>query len=142
MLVIDERIRIPAKEMRFQFARSTGPGGQNVNKVSSKARLRWGVAGSRSLPRDVRDRFLKRYRRRITRDGEIVLTSQRYRDQSRNVADCLEKLREMLSAVAVAPAPRRPTSPGKRDRERRLQEKRIRADIKRTRRRITARDLD
>lgn len=142
MLVIDERIRIPSSELRFQFARSTGPGGQNVNKVSSKARLRWGVGRSRSLPRDVRERFLKRYRRRITRDGELVITSQRYRDQSRNVDDCLEKLREMLSAVAVAPTPRRPTSPGKRAREQRLKEKRTRSEIKRTRRRITTGDHD
>jgi ribosome-associated protein len=142
MLVIDERIRIPSRELRFQFARSTGPGGQNVNKVSSKARLRWAVTRSPSLPPDVRERFLKRYRRRITRDDEFVLTSQRYRDQSRNVEDCLEKLRVMLAAVAVAPTPRRPTRPGKRARERRLQEKRTRADVKRHRRRVTAKDLD
>ena len=96
MLVINRRIRIPLREFDFQFARSGGPGGQNVNKLSTKAILRWGVERSPSLPEDVRERFCARFRRRITREGEFVLTSQRFRDQGRNVADCIEKLRNLM----------------------------------------------
>jgi len=135
-------IRIPLREIRFQFARSGGPGGQNVNKVSSKAILRWPVGDSPSLPGDVRERFLARFGRRITRAGELVISSQRYRDQGRNLADCLERLRAMIDEVATAPAPRRRTRPGRAARARRLETKRARAETKRARRRIVARNGD
>ncbi len=136
MLVINRRIRIPLRELRFQFARSSGAGGQNVNKVNTKAILRWAAARSPSLPEDVRERFLARNRRRITREGELVLASQRFRDQGRNVADCLEKLRGLIAAVAAAPAKRTPTKPGRAARERRLREKRAQSEKKKRRGRI------
>src|SRR5438093_10330945 len=101
MLVVSDQLQIPLKELSFSFARSSGPGGQNVNKVNSKATLRWNARESSSLPADVRERFLARFGRRLTQLGEIIVVSQRYRDQGRNVADCLAKLRAMLSAVAV-----------------------------------------
>jgi ribosome-associated protein len=136
MLVVNRRIRIPLRELRFQFARSSGAGGQNVNKVSTKAILRWPVTSSPSLPEDVRERFLERNRRRITRDGELVMSSQRFRDQGRNVADCLEKLRGMLLEVARAPRRRRATRPHAASRERRLAAKRHQAKKKRSRGRV------
>ncbi len=133
VLIVNRRFRIPLAEIRFEFARSAGAGGQNVNKVSSKARLRWLVGQSTSLPRDVRERFLRRFARRITRDGEFILTSPRYRDQGRNVQDCLDKLRDMLREVAIPPKRRVATRPGRGARERRLGDKRRRSDVKRTR---------
>jgi ribosome-associated protein len=132
-LVVDERIRIPLREFRFSYARSSGPGGQHVQKVSTKATLRWDVMRTASLPADVRDRFVARFRRRISADGELVITSQRFRDQGRNTADCLEKLRAMLVEVAAPPRPRRKTRPGRRAVERRLEEKRTRGRLKRQR---------
>ncbi len=123
MLVVNEKIRIRLKELRFSFSRSSGAGGQNVNKLNTKATLRWEVARSQSLPEDVRARFLERYRRRITADGELVLTSQRFRDQGRNVADCLEKLRGMLAAIARPPRTRKATKPTRASVERRLSSK-------------------
>lgn len=135
MLVVDERIKVALTELRFTFTRSRGPGGQNVNKVSTRVLLHWCVTDTTSLPRDVRARFLERYRRRITRDGDVVVTSQRFRDRGRNVADCLSKLRTMILSVAEPPKERRATKPTKASREKRLEEKKARAARKRTRRR-------
>jgi ribosome-associated protein len=132
-LRVNNRIIIPQSEMHFSFVRSSGPGGQNVNKVNSKAQLRWSVRRSTSLPDDVRARMLTRFASRITDRGEIVLTSQRYRDQARNVGDCLTKLREMLAAVAVPPKRRKKTRPPRSATESRLRDKRVKADKKRSR---------
>lgn len=140
MLVVDERITVPLTELRFTFTRSRGPGGQNVNKVSTRVVLHWGVTDTPSLPPDVRERFLERYRRRITRDGDVLVTSQRFRDRGRNVADCLAKLRTMILSVAEPPKKRRATKPSRASREKRLEEKKVRAARKRTRRRPVAND--
>ena len=134
MLVVTPRLKIPLREFRFTFARSSGPGGQHVNKVNTKATLRWSVSSSRSLSEGVRRRFVARYRRRITSKGELVLTSQRFRDAGRNVADCLEKLRNMLAEVAAAPKRRKPTRPTAGSVRRRLEEKRRRSKKKESRR--------
>jgi len=127
------RPRVPARELTIRFVRSSGAGGQNVNKVSTKAVLRWPVLASRALPADVRARFAERFATRITIDGDLVLTSDRHRDQGRNVADCLAKLDAMLDAVATPPRPRRKTRPSRGAVERRLTEKRARSDKKRLR---------
>ena len=111
MLEVNSRIRIPRSEFQWTYVRSSGPGGQNVNKVNSKAVLRWSVLHSPSLPADVRERFLARYRSRITAEGDFIVASQRYRDQGRNVADVLEKLTALVAAVAVPAKKRRPTKP-------------------------------
>ena len=124
MLVVNSRIQIPRAEFEISYARSSGPGGQNVNKVNSKATLRWPLARSPSLPEDVRQRFLARYRRRVTAEGDLVVTSQRYRDAGRNTSDCLEKLRQMLLEVAQPPKRRKPTRPTRGSVRRRLDDKR------------------
>ena len=134
MLVVNDHLQIPLSELTFTFSRSGGPGGQNVNKVASKATLRWDVAGSPSLPPAVRQRFEQRYASRLTVEGELLITSQRYRDQGRNIADCLEKLRTMLAEVARPPKPRRPTKPSKASRQRRLTGKRKQSEKKTQRR--------
>jgi ribosome-associated protein len=136
MLVVNSRIRIPTSEFYFTFVRSSGPGGQNVNKVNSKAVLRWSVTASRSLPDDVRRRFLAKYGNRLTGDGELIVTSQRFRDQGRNVADALEKLRAMLAAVATPPKIRKPTKPSRGSIARRIQAKQIGSKKKQMRRKV------
>jgi ribosome-associated protein len=134
MLEISDRIRIPDEEFSWSFVRSGGPGGQNVNKVASKAVLRWNVVASPSLPDDIKARLQQQQHRRITSDGDLLLTSQRYRDQERNRLDCLEKLAEMLRAAAVAPKARRKTKPSRGARERRLAAKKRRSTLKSSRR--------
>lgn len=133
-LAVNRRLRIPHSEFTFTFARSGGPGGQNVNKVNTKAVLRWPVSESPSLPEAVRQRFLAKNRRRITNEGDLVLSSQRYRDQARNVDDCLEKLRQLLAEAAAAPKPRKKTRPTRASKERRLKAKQQQSDKKRSRR--------
>src|SRR3954468_2045167 len=92
MLEITPVLQIPDTEFTWSFARSGGPGGQNVNKVASKALLRWDISGSTTLPEDVKIRLASQQQRFFTQDGGLIITSQRYRDQERNREDCLEKL--------------------------------------------------
>jgi ribosome-associated protein len=134
MFEISEHLRVPEDEFSWTFVRSGGPGGQNVNKVASKAVLRWNVVASPSLPADIKARLQQQQRRRITGDGDLLITSQRYRDQERNRLDCLEKLAEMLRAAAAAPKTRRKTKPSRGAHERRLAAKKKRSALKAARR--------
>lgn len=134
MLHISDRLRIPDDEFSWTFVRSSGPGGQNVNKVASKAVLRWNVEASPSLPDDVKSRFQQQQHRRISGSGDLLLSSQRYRDQERNRLDCLDKLAEMIRAAATVPKTRRKTKPSRGARERRLTAKKRRSALKSSRR--------
>ncbi len=125
-------ITIGNDEFDFQFVRSAGAGGQNVNKVASKAVLRWHFETS-AIPLAVKERFRAKYTTRITLDGDVVITSDRYRDQPKNLADAVEKLKEMLESVVMPPKPRKKTKPSRGAVERRLQSKRIQSDRKRSR---------
>src|SRR5262245_48893585 len=109
MLVVSPQIQIPESELQFSYVRSSGPGGHDVNEVSSTVVLRWTPAESPRLPPEVRGRFLLKFASRLTSEGDLIVTSQRFRDQQRNTADCLEKLKEMLLAAARKPTTRRPS---------------------------------
>jgi ribosome-associated protein len=128
-------VKPPLAELRFTFARSSGPGGQNVNKVESKAVLHWDVAASRAVPPAVRARFRSRFARRISGEGVLVIASQRHRERERNVAECLGRLEAMLAEVAAPPKPRKATRPSRAARERRLSEKKRASRRKAERRR-------
>lgn len=132
-LVVSRSVVIPLAEFRVDYVRSGGPGGQNVNKVASKAQVRWDVAGSPSLPAEVKARFLDKYRSRLTTEGELVLSGSRFRDQKRNFEDCLERLREMIRGVLQPPKPRKATKPTKASKRRRVEAKRQRSTTKRLR---------
>ena len=133
ILDVTPRIRISCGEFTWGVARSSGPGGQNVNKVNSKVTLRWPLFVSAGLPVDVRDRFVAAYKRRLTTEGDFVMSSERFRDQLKNVGDCLDKLRDLLLAVAVAPKARRVFKPTKASKRRRVEGKRQRTEIKQRR---------
>jgi len=134
MLEVTRRICIPRDEFKITFSRSSGPGGQNVNKVNTKATLHWSVKTTLSLPEDVRRRFFDQNRSRINSEGEIVIQSQRYRDQARNKNDCLNKLRELLLAAAPAPKVRKPTRRSAGSVRRRLENKKRQSEKKQSRR--------
>lgn len=133
MLQITPAIAIPDAELVERFVRSAGPGGQNVNKVSTAVELRFDVAGSPSLPEPVRARLLARRDRRLTDEGVLVLSAQRFRTQDRNREDARARLAALIAAATVAPKKRIATKPSKGQKERRLGAKRERASVKRHR---------
>jgi ribosome-associated protein len=134
MPAINEQVHIPDDELEWSFARASGPGGQNVNKVSSKALLRWRLLGNTTLPAEAKARLQGQQRRRITTEGDLLITSQRYRDQERNKEDCLDRLREMVLAALTAPTPRKATKPTRGSRRRRVADKRHNSARKQDRR--------
>jgi ribosome-associated protein len=135
MLVVTDSVRIPDHELEWSFARSGGPGGQNVNKVASKAVLRWRTgATTAAIPPGAMARMRIRFPSRFTAEGDVLVQSQQYRDQERNREDCLAKLAEMIRGSLVEPRPRKATKPTKGSQRRRLADKRHRSERKRRRR--------
>jgi ribosome-associated protein len=130
MLRITNHISIDEREIEEDFVRSSGPGGQNVNKLNTAVQLRFDVRHSPSLPDGVRVRLERLAGRRLTKDGVLVLIAQQHRTQERNRQDALDRLVELIQNAAVAPVPRRPTKPTKASRKRRLDSKKRRGTIK------------
>ncbi len=130
MLIITRNIQIPDNELSERFVRSSGPGGQNVNKVSTAVELRFDVRNSPSLPEPVRTRLLARADRRLTDDGVLVISAQRFRTQDRNREDARERLAQIILAATVVPKKRVATKPTRAAKERRLGGKKIKAGIK------------
>ena len=133
-LEVTPRVRIPAAEIALSYAASGGPGGQNVNKVASKAVLRWNPTTSIALRGADRDLALLRLANRLTVDGDLVIASDRHRDQPQNVHDVLERLKDVLRAALHREKPRRASRPTRGSKERRLTSKRKRSETKRGRR--------
>ena len=133
MIRITDTISIDNSELEESFVRSSGPGGQNVNKVSSAVQLRFDIRHSPSLPNDVAIRLMRLAGSRLTKEGVIVIVAQSYRDQTRNRAEARERLVDLIREAAVKPTPRRATKVPKAAKKRRLEGKRHRADIKKMR---------
>jgi ribosome-associated protein len=134
MIPVTAHISLDEREIDEHFVRASGPGGQNVNKLSTAVQLRFDVRRSPSLSPEVRSRLERLAGSRLTRDGVLVIIAQRHRTQARNRADALDRLIELIRQAAVAPVKRRPTRPTKGSRERRIEGKKRRAGIKNLRR--------
>lgn len=141
MIPVSPRISIPDDEISFEFIRSSGPGGQNINKVATAVRLRFDVLHSPSISDEVRLRLLAAARSRVNEKGILQIEARRFRTQERNRQDAIDRLATLLRAAEVRPKMRRPTKPTPASRSRRLSEKKRRADVKRARR-ARADDLD
>jgi ribosome-associated protein len=133
-LYVTPRLTIPDGELELAFARSGGPGGQNVNKVSSKVDLRWNPTTSAVLGEDDRAWLLQKLRSRLTGDGTLIVTSTATRDQIANRADAMTKLAELVAAALERPRPRKPTRPSRGAKRRRVADKRRHAEKKANRR--------
>ena len=140
MLRINDDIAIDDREIEESFVRSSGPGGQNVNKLSTAVQLRFDVRGSPSLPNDVAIRLMRLAGKRMTKDGVLVIVAQNHRTQERNRAEAQDRLVALVREAAVRPVPRRATKPTKASKERRLEGKKVRSAIKGMRRSRPAMD--
>ena len=140
MIRITRSISIDEDEISEVFVRASGPGGQNVNKVSTAVQLRFDVAHSPSLPDDVRERLIRLAGNRMTDGGEIVIDARQFRTQLKNRQDARERLVELIRRAAVRPKPRRRTKPTRASKERRLDTKRRKGRSKEQRRRVTGSD--
>lgn len=133
MIRITPNIAIEEKEIREEFTRSSGPGGQNVNKVATAVQLRFDAGNSPSLPEPVKERLIKLAGKRMTSENILIIEARRYRSQEKNRKDARERLIKLIRKAAQQPKPRRKTSRPAAAKKRRLEEKRKRSEIKQTR---------
>jgi len=136
MIRITSQLAIDENEIELQFIRASGPGGQNVNKVSTAVQLRFDVAHSPSLPEDVRTRLMKLAGNRLTNEGELLIEAKRHRTQERNRQDAIARLVELIRHATEKPKPRIATKPTKASKKRRLETKRQRSETKQARGRV------
>ena len=135
LLHITHDLTIPLAEIQFDAVRSQGAGGQNVNKVASAIQLRFDIASS-SLPEEIKERLLAVSDQRITQDGVVVIKAQSSRSQEQNRAEALSRLQQLVRTVTVVPKKRRPTRPSQGARQRRLEGKKLRGEVKKLRGRV------
>jgi len=138
MIRVTKDISLNEDEIKVEFIRSSGPGGQNVNKVATAVQLRFDVANSPSLPEDIRKRIVIIAGKRVTEDGILIISARRYRSQDKNRKDASDRLLQLIRRAAMKPKIRRKTKPTIVSKQKRLESKRHRGQIKKTRRPINA----
>lgn len=136
MIKVTNDLGISEDEIQIKFIRSSGPGGQNVNKVSTAVQLRFNVIDSPTLPADIQERLMSLAANRITEEGILIIEAHQYRSQERNRQAAIGRLVELIQEAAIEPSVRRETEPPSRSKERRLENKRHRSEVKRLRKNI------
>jgi ribosome-associated protein len=134
MIEVTPTLAIPESELQFDFIRSSGPGGQNVNKVATGVQLRFNVSAATTLPDDVKQRLHRLAGKRINAEGELIIEARRYRSQEKNRSDAVQRLVALLQSAAEKPKKRKKTKPTAAAREKRLSDKKKRGELKRERR--------
>ena len=134
MIRITPDISLSPQEIKFEFVRSSGPGGQNVNKVATAVQLRFDLQGSPSLPSEVKSRLCKLAGKKVTADGTLIIQASRFKSQDQNRQDAIERLRRLILQATVKPKRRIKTRPSRQSKLRRLEAKRHRSRLKRNRR--------
>jgi ribosome-associated protein len=140
MISITPAISIDENEIQLRFVRASGPGGQNVNKVSTAVQLKFDVGNSPSLPGDVRTRLIRLAGRRITQDGILIIEARQFRTQERNREDAIERLVELIRRATEKPKLRKKTKPSRAAKERRIESKKQRGTVKKMRRAVPGLD--
>ncbi len=140
MIEVSRHITLDESELHFEFVRSSGPGGQNVNKVATAVQLRFDVAATRALSLEVKERLRKITGRRMTDAGVLIIDARRYRSQERNRQDAVDRLVHWIRRAEEVPKPRKATKPSRGAKERRHKVKQRRSDVKKTRRKVRGED--
>ena len=136
MILVTDRLKIDPAELQFSFAKASGSGGQKVNKTNSQVELRWNIYSSKSLTEKQRELIEQNLRSKLSKEGDLIITSEIARSQHMNKQNCIDKFIQTLDRATHIPKPRKKTRPTRASKERRIKDKKVKSDIKKNRKKV------